>query len=329
MNDWLKNLITSSGTLNENPTGYYVWLSLLVNNPLLRTADIKELDLTNGYLKKIPKNFSKLENLEKLNLQKNKLATISDEVFQLNNLVSLHLGWNDITTIPDKISELVNLKTLMIGNNSLEDISDNIGNLKNLHHLDIGSNFFSKFPNSICKIKSLININYISFNDEYGLDEEISKTIKKHIPNVIIAQPVKCNECGSSDDDFIYRAEDMCASEFGYACESCWENHFTYYYCDCCSIFVAPRGYTGDNRGEVYQNQGGVTIDPFVRWFSDTTVEDDSDDETRTIIKEEDGSIKDKLICELCIPNISENDKPSYEDTEKYAEENGIEYWDN
>jgi len=45
------------------------------------------------------------------------------------------------------------------------------------------------------------------------------------------------------------------------------------------------------------------------------------------IIKEEDGSIKDKLICELCIPNISENDKPSYEDTEKYAEENGIEYW--
>lgn len=68
LNDWLKSLITSSGTLNENPTGYYVWLSLLVNNPLLRTADIKELDLTNGYLKKIPKNFSKLENLEKLNL---------------------------------------------------------------------------------------------------------------------------------------------------------------------------------------------------------------------------------------------------------------------
>jgi len=38
LNDWLKSLITSSGTLNENPTGYYVWLSLLVNNPLLRTV---------------------------------------------------------------------------------------------------------------------------------------------------------------------------------------------------------------------------------------------------------------------------------------------------
>ena len=84
-----------------------------------------------------------------------------------------------------------------------------------------------------------------------------------------------------------------------------------------------------NNRGAVYKNQGGVIIDPFVRWFSDATVENDSDDETKTIIKEEDGSIKDKLICELCIPNISENDKPSYEDTEKYAEENGIEYWDN
>ena len=50
--------------------------------------------------------------------------------------------------------------------------------------------------------------------------------------------------------------------------------------------------------------------------------------QTKTILKGEDSILKAKLICELCTPNISETDKPSYEDAEKYAEENGIEYWE-
>ena len=54
LNDWMKECITTSGKLHDEPTGYYVWLSLLVNSPLLNFSDIKEMDLTNAYLKKLP-----------------------------------------------------------------------------------------------------------------------------------------------------------------------------------------------------------------------------------------------------------------------------------
>ena len=101
LNNWMKSLITSEGELNDKPTGYYVYLSLLVNNPLTQINDIRELNLTNGYLSRLPKNFSKLQHLEKLNLQLNKLEKFPNEVFQLKNLTNLHLGWNNIKTIPE------------------------------------------------------------------------------------------------------------------------------------------------------------------------------------------------------------------------------------
>ena len=61
LNDWMKSTITTSGSLNDEPTGYYIKLSLLINNPLTDFNNIKELNLTNGYLRKLPKNFSKFQ----------------------------------------------------------------------------------------------------------------------------------------------------------------------------------------------------------------------------------------------------------------------------
>jgi len=319
LNDWLKSLITSSGTLNENPTGYYVWLSLLLNNPLFSTADIKDLDLTNSYLKKIPKNFSRLENLEKLNLQKNRLEEFPQEVFKLKNLSHLHLGWNDIKNIPDEISELKKLQSLMLGNNSIEKISENLGSLKNIQHLDIGSNNLAEFPPCIFKLKSLLNINFINYDDEgFYFDEEgVSKSILKKNPNVYIIQPVHCFSCGDDDDSSVYRAEDTIERHDGYFCKSHdeqWGN--PYYYCDCCYTYVAPRGYINDDSLHFGYDR--------VRWLIDADV-----DEASTIIKGKDGSLSAIVICELCKPSIPETEKPTYEEAEKFAEENGIEYWDN
>ena len=318
LNNWMKSTIVSGGELNDNPAGYYIYLSLLVNNPLVDLNNIKEINLTNGYLRRLPKNFSKLKFLEKLNLQLNKLEKFPDEIIELKNLTHLHLGWNNLKTIPDDISELEKLQSLMLGNNSIEKNSENLGSLKNIQHLDIGSNNLAEFPPCIFKLKSLLNINFINYDDEgFYFDEEgISKSILKNNPNVYIIQPVHCISCGDDDDSSIYRAEDTIERHDGYFCESHdeqWDN--PYYYCDCCYTYVAPRGYINDDSLRSGYDR--------VRWFIDATV-----DEASTIIKGKDGSLSAKVICELCNPNIPETDKPSYEEAEKFAEENGIEYWE-
>ena len=318
LNNWMKSTITSGGELNDNPTGYYIYLSLWVNSPLVDLNNIKEINLTNGYLRRLPKNFSKLQCLEKLNLQLNKLEKFPDEILELKNLTHLHLGWNNLKTIPDDISELEKLQSLMLGNNSIEKISENLGSLKNIQHLDIGSNNLAEFPPCIFKLKSLLNINFINYDDEgFYFDEEgISKSILKNNPNVYIIQPVHCISCGDDDDSSIYRAEDTIERHDGYFCESHdeqWDN--PYYYCDCCYTYVAPRGYINDDSLRSGYDR--------MRWFIDETV-----DEASTIIKGKDGSLSAKVICELCKPNIPETDKPSYEEAEKFAEENGIEFWE-
>jgi len=337
LNEWMKECITTSGKELDEPTGYYVWLSLLVNNPLLNSIDIKEMNLTNAYLKKLPANFSKLQNLEKLNLQLNKLQSFPEEIFQLTNLTSLHLGWNSIKIIPEKISELKNLQSLMIGNNSLDNISDKLGTLINLYHLDIGSNMLSTFPNCIFELKNLQNINFINYDDCLYLNDDVVNQLKKALSDCYIIQPVSCIQCNESGQ---YRVEDTIERWDGYFCESCdeqWGNPALY--CDCCHTYVASRGFTGggaecsgnnDDLRDGYDNG---------RWFIDVEVDvsgnapasyegDYGEYADKVILKNKDGTLEGKFLCELCKPNIPETDKPSYEDAEKYAEENGIEYWE-
>lgn len=328
LNNWMKSLITTGGELNDKPTGYYVYLSLLVNNPLTQINDIRELNLTNGYLSRLPKNFSKLQHLEKLNLQLNKLEKFPNEVLQLKNLTNLHLGWNNIKTIPDEISGLKKLQSLMLGNNSIEKISENLGNLKNLQHLDIGSNFLHDFPSCIFKLKKLMNINYINYNDNIeGFNEEVSTNISKLIPDVYIIQPVQCINC----HELNYRVEDTIERHDGYFCESHdeqWDN--PHYYCDCCYTYVAARGYTGESGAHTLGNNDALKPGyDYGRWFIDASAESNEDYNLRTIIKEKDGSLSAKVICELCKFNIPDNNIASYEEADKYAEENNIEYWDN
>jgi len=320
LNNWMKSTITSGGELNDNPAGYYIYLSLLVNNPLVDLNNIKEINLTNGYLRRLPKNFSKLQCLEKLNLQLNKLEKFPDEILELKNLTHLHLGWNNLKTIPDDISELEKLQSLMLGNNSIEKNSENLGSLKNIQHLDIGSNNLAEFPPCIFKLKSLLNINFINYDDEgFYFDEEgISKSILKNNSNVHIIQPVHCISCGEDDDCRIYRVEDTIERHDGYFCESHdeqWDN--PHYYCDCCYTYVAPRGYINDD-----SLRSGYDS---MRCFIDASFLDEA---YSTIIKDKDGSLSAKVICELCKCNVPDSDVASYEDAEKYAEENGIEFWE-
>ena len=325
LNDWLKSNVTSSGELQLKPKGYYVWLSLLVNHPSYNLSEIKVLDLTNAYLTKLPDHFSKFVNLKKLNLQKNELEEFPQEVLKLKNLSHLHLGWNKIKHIPDEISDLDNLQSLMIGNNSIETISDDLGNLKNLQHLDIGSNYISDLPSCIYSLKKLININV--YNDDYDEFNSHTEELNEALPDCYIIQPVNCNECG--DDTIFYRVEDMFDNEYGYVCEGCYEPaDLPGYCCECCEIFVAPRGYTGGSCENSGNNKDINEGYDFRRWFIDAQAEYDEGYNLKTIIKDMDGELSDRLICELSRNDIPNKDKPSYEEAEIFAEDNELESWE-
>ena len=105
-----------------------------------------------------------------------------------------------------------------------------------------------------------------------GANEEVSKNISKLIPDVYIIQPVLCISC----DDY-YRVEDTIERHDGYFCESHdeqWDN--PHYYCDCCSIYVAARGYTG----AIYNLGNNDALKPGYdsgRWFIDALAESNED----------------------------------------------------
>ena len=128
-------------------------------------------------------------------------------------------------------------------------------------------------------------------------------------------QPVGCMDCSEN----VLRAQDAIQRHDGFFCDSHdeqWCNPA--FYCECCENNVVPHGY---------ENGSSQAVIGFVP-YADVTIESNSDYQTRTILKGSDGILEAKLICELCTPNIPETDKPSYEDAEKYAEENLIEYWE-
>ncbi|MDP6338792.1 MAG: hypothetical protein QF842_00495, partial [Candidatus Marinimicrobia bacterium] len=212
LNEWMKRLIISSGEIINEPTGYYVFLSLIINAPgdakihqSFKLDDIKCLNLTKCYLSALPKNFSKLKNLEKLYLEYNNLGpSIPNEIFKLNNLIGLYLGHNVIETIPDEISALKNLQLLAFGFNLVNKLSEKLSQLKSLKHLDISNNNFGPFPD-VSQLKSLINLCCFAYDDDakpFGCTCSDCKLSDNH----------KCNEecaCCSPCDDQVEIAEEI------------------------------------------------------------------------------------------------------------------------
>jgi len=105
--------------------------------------NLKELDLSNLYLKKIPIEIGYLQNLEILNLAGNELEYLPDEIYGLINLKELNLGnimngGNNIKYISPNIDRLQNLQSLhLIWNDNLHSLPKEISNLKNISYFSL------------------------------------------------------------------------------------------------------------------------------------------------------------------------------------------------
>ncbi len=145
---------------------------------------LKMLVLSDTKIKKLPAEFSKLQNLTELDLIGNAFEIFPQEIFALKKLEHLNMEGNQIKEIPIDITNLENLKhlsfgSLLFGGNPISFIPPYIGQLKKLEFLSMGfcpqidslpmelSNLknlqtlhltgagFERFPIVICELENL------------------------------------------------------------------------------------------------------------------------------------------------------------------------------
>jgi hypothetical protein len=155
----LRSLSTSSYiTLGRNYN-----ISNEVLKKLFEFSNIKDLDLSNIGLKRLPSEIGNLINLEILNLKNNYLKKIPIEVFNLINLRKLRLSDADLYLIPKEIGQLTNLEVLGLASTKIAELPSEIGNLINLKKLNLDFNFLTEgLPP---EIGNLINLEQLSLRN--------------------------------------------------------------------------------------------------------------------------------------------------------------------
>ena len=94
LNHWMQKKVIDNGKKLSNPTGYYIFLSLLVNvnidnnlDDTLKVENIKKLSLKKCDLEKLPVNFSNLSSIEMLDISFNdKLSIEHNTISSLKKL---------------------------------------------------------------------------------------------------------------------------------------------------------------------------------------------------------------------------------------------------
>lgn len=118
--------------------------------------NLKNLNLNNNNLNKIPPSVYNCKKLETLFLSANNITTIDDEIENLSDLRKIECRDNDLIQISEKIGKCIRLNELMLFRNpNLKKIPESIGNLHELSSLWIGSCQLSSFPKSLENCTSL------------------------------------------------------------------------------------------------------------------------------------------------------------------------------
>lgn len=126
-----------------------------------RVNSVKNLDLSNQQLKKVPEYVFEKTNIEDLDLSNNQIeGAIQAEIRYMSRLRSLDLSNNLMTGVPAEIGQLENLQVLDLSNNRLTGLPLELGNLKNLKTLNISSNDYSEYDLGLIEksLPSSVNI---------------------------------------------------------------------------------------------------------------------------------------------------------------------------
>ncbi|XP_062873128.1 volume-regulated anion channel subunit LRRC8D [Trichomycterus rosablanca] len=130
---------------------------LLVLNSLKKMVSLRELDLHNCDLERIPHAIFSLTNLQELDLKSNSFRTIEEIMsFQhLKRLTCLKLWHNKIIAIPHNISQVKNLESLCLSYNKMEVLPASLFYLPKLRYLELSHNSISSIPVEVGLLQNL------------------------------------------------------------------------------------------------------------------------------------------------------------------------------
>jgi Leucine-rich repeat (LRR) protein len=173
--------------------------SLFSNEELKNPLKVKELDLSNESLKKLPTELIKFKNLEEIDLSENpeldllgsfKLLSkfkrlkslhlyninksIPDNISTLASIEELVLEKNQLTSIPKGVKMLPRLRKLDLWDNEISKINVHSGDLKNLEEIELGNNKMREFPDDLSLIPNLKKVSVY-----HNLIAVVSPSIKK------------------------------------------------------------------------------------------------------------------------------------------------------
>ncbi len=88
----------------------------------------------------IPRNDSRLQEIEEIILSSSDLLNLTPEIASLAHLTDLWLGYNYLEVVPKELGELKSLKRISLSNNKLTVLPNEIINLKDLELLALDNN---------------------------------------------------------------------------------------------------------------------------------------------------------------------------------------------
>ncbi len=141
---------------------------------LSRLQNLTELDLSNNLLSEIPEHLSRLQNLAELNLSGNRLAEIPEHLSRLQNLAELNLSRNRLAEIPEQLSQLQNLTSLNLSGNRLAEIPEQLSQLQNLTSLNLSGNQLTEIPEQLSRLQKLTSLD-LSGNRLTEIPEQLSR----------------------------------------------------------------------------------------------------------------------------------------------------------
>ncbi|KAK6172161.1 hypothetical protein SNE40_015886 [Patella caerulea] len=138
---------------------------------LLRSNELRALQLDHNEILCLPDTISSFKNLVTMDISANNMTILSPELVKLHNLKTfiarnncfdtdsipkdfglmsslevLNLGGNNFKELPPQVTELEHLRCLYMGGNKIEEVNSSIKSLTNLEVLYLGGNCLTEIP---------------------------------------------------------------------------------------------------------------------------------------------------------------------------------------
>lgn len=112
----------------------------------LSDSVLKQLDLSELNLSKVPGKVWGLKGLTSFWFVRNKLAAIPDEVADLPALTYLNLDGNEITAIPESLARATKIRWLRLSGNKIAEVPGSLAALKDMCRLYMRQNKLTSVP---------------------------------------------------------------------------------------------------------------------------------------------------------------------------------------